>query len=316
MTVLVTGAAGFLGREVVARLQALGEEIHGADIKPGNSGSALIDVSSAEFTTVVEKIKPRVIVHLAGVQYLKSVPRPNRKKFFQDNVDMAKNLAKSIVEQQGIEQVVFVSSDMVYGKAGHSPISIHTQPAPIGPYGESKLLAEKVLTQAAAESGVQLAIFRPRLIAGAGRLGTLETLHKFMVRDFPVPIIGKGFNRYQFVSKNDVADAIFRSLKRKSNGVYNLGSEEPPAVRDLLSSAMRSMETKSRLIYLNPDIALFTLRILDTLGISPLSPEQFEIASLDRLLDTSDTTRDLGWQPSKTDLEMLLESFDYLSKRL
>lgn len=316
MTILVTGAAGFLGRELVAQLQAAGEEIHGVDVKADTSVLSQLDVSSAGFTSLVETIKPRAIVHVAGVQYLHPVPRFSRKKFFQANVDMAKNLAKSMREQQGIEQVVFVSSDMVYGKAGSSPISSQTLPAPIGPYGESKLLAEKVLTQAATECEVQLAILRPRLIAGAGRLGTLETLHKLMVRNLPVPIIGKGLNRYQFVSKTDVADAIVRSLKKKSSGIYNLGSEQPPLVKELLSSAMRSMGSRSKLLYLNQGVTVLTLRMLDVLGISPLSPEQFEIASLDRLLDTSATIRELGWRASKTDLEMLLESFDYLSERL
>jgi len=316
VTILVTGAAGFLGRELVEQLQAAGEEIHGVDTKSDDSVLSQLDVATPRFTSLVETIRPRVIVHVAGVQYLNPVPRRRRVKFFQANVEMAKTVAKSMLEQPGIEQVIFVSSDMVYGKAGSSPISSQTIPAPIGPYGESKLLAEKMLTQAANESGIHLVVFRPRLIAGAGRLGTLETLHKLMARNFPIPIIGKGLNRYQFVSKIDVADAIVRSIKRKSGGVYNLGSEEPPIVRDLLSRAMRSVGTRSKLVYLNQGVAIRTLRILDRLGISPLSPEQFEIASLDRLLDTSTTLRDLGWRATKTDLDMLLESFNYLSKRL
>jgi dTDP-glucose 4,6-dehydratase len=216
-------------------------------------------------------------------------------------------------ELSTLRQVVFVSTDMVYGKQSHSPVSSQAELSPIGHYGQSKLQAESILLQASLATGIPVTIFRPRLIAGAGRLGTLKRLHGLVSRNLPIPIIGKGLNQYQFIAKEDVAKAILLAIGTKSSRVYNLGSDDPPKVKDLLSNAIELVGSKSRLLHLNEFTSLKALRALDWLGLSPLSPEQFEIANLNCVLDTSETKRELGWQPTKSDLQILLESFDYLS---
>jgi dTDP-glucose 4,6-dehydratase len=313
MKLLITGASGFLGNEVAKQLGAIFKEVHGVDLVPGKFVSTQLDVASRDFSFFTQAVQPTNIVHLAGVQYLVPVPRSYRDSFFQANISMALNVAESMRKLATIRHVVFVSTDMVYGKTTDSPISRQSPLRPIGPYGRSKALAEDILLEASRETGVALTILRPRLIAGAGRLGTLEKLHNLITRDLPVPVIGDGLNQYQFVAKEDVAGAVALSIGKESRGIYNLGSDNPPSVNELLSSAIQFSGSKSSLLHLNRSLAIRALRFLDSMGISPLSPEQFEIASLNCILDTSETKGELGWQPSKSDIQMLLESFDYLS---
>jgi nucleoside-diphosphate-sugar epimerase len=110
------------------------------------------------------------------------------------------------------------------------------------------------------------------------------------------------------VSKQDVAKAIWSSLNLRAAGVFNLGSDNPPTVIELISSTIQSLHSRSLLLRIPNGPSLALLRFLDKFGMSPLSPEQFEIAGIDYVLDTSDTKARLQWEPTKSDFEILRES--------
>jgi dTDP-glucose 4,6-dehydratase len=307
MSIMVTGASGFLGREVCKLLEEKSIVVIRVD-KVAGPETHTLNVCSSAFQDLVRSTKPVGIIHLAGVQYLKPVKPKNRTAFFRENVDMARTLAKVSSEVESVSHVVFVSTDMVYGKVPRSPVATSLEPKPIGPYGHSKLAAEQILADSININHPVLTIFRPRLIAGSGRLGTLSTLGRLISVNLPVPIFGSGLNRYQLVSKQDVAKAIWNSLNLRAAGVFNLGSDNPPTVRDLISSTIRSLHSHSLMLRIPNGPSLALLRFLDKFGMSPLSPEQFEIAGLDYVLDTSDTKARLQWEPTKSDFEILRES--------
>jgi dTDP-glucose 4,6-dehydratase len=223
---------------------------------------------------------------------------------------MARSVGAAALKVDSVKQVVFVSTDMVYGRISRSPVTTSLTPIPIGPYGKSKLAAENSLTDSLNQTQKVLTIFRPRLIAGSGRLGTISILAKLISGNLPVPIFGRGDNRYQLISKKDVAVAIRNSVDLKRAGVYNLGSDNPPTVLDLISSAILVQRSRSIIVKIPNRLSLLLLRFLDKLGMSPLSPEQFEIAGIDYVLETSDTKSLLNWQPTKSDFEILRESLN------
>jgi dTDP-glucose 4,6-dehydratase len=179
---------------------------------------------------------------------------------------------------------------------------------PVGPYGASKLMAEQIFKALSAERNLALTIFRPRLIAGDGRLGTIAMLKFFIQRGLPVPIFGRGENRYQMVSKDDVASAIALALTKQKSGTFNLGSDDPPRVKDLISYVIAEMESRSKRVFVPNRLLTGLLKVADRLNFSPLSPEQFEIAGIEYVLDTSFTKSELGWSPTKSDQEILTES--------
>jgi dTDP-glucose 4,6-dehydratase len=309
MTIIVTGASGFLGREVCKIFEEKSIVVVKVD-KVGGPDVHKIDVCSLEFQNLIDNSKPETIIHLAGVQYLQPVRPRNRESFFAENVDMARSIGSAASQVKSVNQVVYVSTDMVYGKIFQSPVTTSLKPRPIGPYGNSKLSAEHILTDSLNQSQKVLTIFRPRLIAGSGRLGTISTLAKLISANLPVPIFGRGDNRYQLVSKKDVAVAIWNSVNLRRAGIFNLGSDNPPTVRDLISSTILFQRSRSIIVRIPNRFSLVLLRLLDKLGVSPLSPEQFEIAGIDYVLDTSDTKTLLDWQPTKSDFDILRESLN------
>jgi dTDP-glucose 4,6-dehydratase len=151
-------------------------------------------------------------------------------------------------------------------------------------------------------------IFRPRLILGAGRTGTITQLHKWIGTGFPVPIIGSGKNRYQFIAVGDVVSAIHKSLELRTSGVFNLGSDNPPRIEELIPLVIEKIKRKNLLIKLPARSTKTLLTFLDWLNVSPLVPEQFLIADQDFVLNTSKFKNYTGWKPERGDGEMLVEA--------
>jgi dTDP-glucose 4,6-dehydratase len=207
-----------------------------------------------------------------------------------------------------VKQFVMLSSDMVYGLPPARPLTECDEPRPIGPYGRSKLASERICAQARSR-GLRVTILRPRLIIGSGRLGVLRRLFDRIRLGRSVPIIGPGHQRYQMVSVSDVADACILAIQNPCDETLNLGSADPPTVRELLADVILRAGSRSRLLSLPRWMARAALWSLDAVRMAPLMPEQFCIADVDYVLDTTKAERVLGWRPRLTDADMLWSAY-------
>jgi dTDP-glucose 4,6-dehydratase len=199
---------------------------------------------------------------------------------------------------------------MVYGSKISSPVSEKTDTFPIGPYGLSKLKAEKILQRH--QNKFSLSILRPRLIIGPGRVGTIEKLAKLINSGLPVFVIGNGKNRYQFISVDDICSALNLLLVYGESGVFNIGSDDPPTVEELFENTFKRLGIRKRMLKVPSALALNLLELLDLLGYSPLAPEQFRLANLDYVLDTSMLKDKLGWKPKFRDDHLLAQALQPL----
>jgi dTDP-glucose 4,6-dehydratase len=180
---------------------------------------------------------------------------------------------------------------------------------PIGEYSASKMAIEDYCIAKRAE-GLRVSIFRPRLIIGPGRVGILGKLFHLIRLNLPVAMIGNGKNRYQMVSVFDCGSAAVHSAnKGVVNGEFNLGSADPPTVRQLLAEVIRQAGSKSMLIPTVAAPAKVLLRFLDRINLPVLVPEQFEIADHDYVVDIEPTIRMLDWKPLYGDQQMMNEAY-------
>jgi dTDP-glucose 4,6-dehydratase len=160
------------------------------------------------------------------------------------------------------------------------------------------------------EKGFNITIFRPRLIIGPGRLGILVKLFKLIDMNLPVPLIGSGKNPYQFISVFDCASAAAAAmLGGFPNREYNLGSDEPPAIKRLLGDLIADAGSRSILVPTPAFLVKATLTALDALNLPVMDPEQYLIADETCILDTSALKRDLGWKPMHRDEDMLKAAY-------
>ncbi len=311
--IVVTGGSGFLGSVLVERLLGEGYCVHNLDLMPARTEQERLTTSIVDITdqTAISRLSLPVgadFVHLAGRQYGTAVRRSIRERFFAEgNITGTRNVIE-LAKKFRATSFLFVSTDMVYGRPQASPVAIDHPRAPFGPYGASKVAAEDMLTSQ--DLPFRTVIFRPRLILGPGRFGLMAKLFAAIRGNMPVPMVGSGRNTYQMVSVFDCADAIVRGIQTETaRGVFNLGSRPGDPSKVMLRKLIRKVGSKSIVVPVPSPIIKPVLHMLDRVALSPLVPEQFEIADENYVLDISRTKTELGWEPVGDDAELMLAAY-------
>jgi dTDP-glucose 4,6-dehydratase len=313
---VITGGLGFTGRYLTEELVRRGDEIVVFDqerwdaAQPQGVRFVRGDITDPAALKGIGFKPGDVVHHLAARQFHGNVPHRARDPWFNAvNVEGTKHLLEAMHEG-GATELVFFSTDMVYGLPDCSPIPPSHPRRPLGPYGRSKCAAEDLIA-AGALRGLRATVFRPRLIVGAGRLGVLAKLFRLIEAGRPVPLIGDGRNRYQMVSVHDCVAAALRAVDAGlPAGPFNLGSQDPPTVRDLLQGLIDTVGSRSRLLPTPAGAVKLTLSLLDRVGLTLLHAEQYMIADRDCVLDVSETQARLAFTPLRGDREMLLAAYE------
>lgn len=312
---IITGGNGFLGKVLARKLTDQGREVVVFDIQPEPHAdlpkSAMFvsgDIRNENDLKRIPIDQDCVVYHLAARQFADAVPARGRDPWFEDvNVGGTSKLVDAM-RRAGGSNIVFFSTDMVYGKPLTCPVEPAHPRRPLGPYGRSKCKAEDLLHLA---SWLRPVVFRPRLIVGPGRLGILGKLFRLIRAGLPVPMVGSGDNRYQMVGVEDCALAAVMAVEAGfPTGPFNLGSASPPTTRELLEAVIQHAKSSSVLIPTPAKLLKPVLAGFDRVGMTLLHAEQFEIADLNVLLDTTATKASIGWEPTSSDLAMMIAAYD------
>ena len=112
-----------------------------------------------------------IVINMAANQYHTKVPRNREDYFFSTNYMGTKNVLE-VMEEKKCKRYIMFTTDMTYGKPQYLPIDIKHPQVPFGPYGQSKKACEEICREYR-KRGMNITIFRPRMINGPGRLGIL-----------------------------------------------------------------------------------------------------------------------------------------------
>lgn len=169
-TVLITGATGLLGRQVVKAFKQENWDVKGTGFSRADGNNILkVDLGSeSELTRALDDTKPQAVVHCAANRFPDKVdkdPEGTRKL----NIDASKSLAKLCAERDIV--VIYISTDYVFsGKEGEAPYEADAQTGPTNLYGQTKLDGEEAVLgeyKAAGKEGLAVVLRVPVLYGQA-----------------------------------------------------------------------------------------------------------------------------------------------------
>ena len=212
---LVTGASGFVGQALVARLAA--ERGHTVVAATRREGPALAGgvprrvlpalEASGDWGAALQGVD--VVVHLAArVHVMREQSRDPLAEFRRVNVQGSLALARQ-AQQAGVRRFVFVSSVKVHGEATPPgvPFRADDTPHPQDAYGQSKLEAETGLRELLRGSPTELVIVRPPLVYGPGVQANFRALVRAAALGWPLPL-GAVHNQRSFVALDNLVDLL------------------------------------------------------------------------------------------------------------
>ena len=265
MNILVTGGAGFIGKYLVESLLEKENIITIFDNfsnSTKNSVNYLIkkgvkivegDIRNYESIHNASKEKD-VVIHLAAkISVPESIKNP--KDTFEVNVDGTKNVI-SACKKNNVKKIIISSSAAVYGESTKDvKLTESSEKNPISPYGESKLRMEEEIKKFEKDNTINCVILRFFNIYGIGQsveyAGVITKFIEKIKKNQPLEIFGNGNQTRDFVSIEDVINAIYNSINFHKSGVYNIASGKTITIKEL-AQQMISISGKSiKINYLN-----------------------------------------------------------------
>lgn len=266
MAILVCGGAGYIGSHAVRALLNSKEEVivldnlqtgH-RDSVPENVKLLVGDLRDKEFLDkVFKENKIEGVIHFAA-DSLVGESMTNPGKYFENNVVGSLNLITAMKEN-GVDKIVFSSTAATYGEPENVPILESDKTLPTNPYGESKLIVEKMLKWYNMAYGLKYTVLRYFNVAGAYPTGEIGEDHKTETHLIPIILqvaLGKrekigiygddyptedGTCIRDYIHVMDLVDVHILAMNRLRAGgesrIYNLGNGEGFSVKEVIEVA-------------------------------------------------------------------------------
>ena len=227
--VLITGAKGFLGSEIVrqavaAQLPVRATDKYAGSITPDvdHRPADILDLSS--LNSVFRDVS--LVIHAAGLAHIFDKTQAVTAPFKAINEQGTANVARAAAEA-GVRHFILISSVSVYGPFTQGVYDESAPCRPEGPYAESKYQAEQRAIEIAQRSGMALTILRLATLYGEGDPGNVARLMRTIDRGRFI-WVGDGSNRKSLLYKGDAARAILAVLQQPASGINIYNVAAPP----------------------------------------------------------------------------------------
>lgn len=297
ISMLVTGANGFVGRVVCSTAISRGMDVRGcvrhtSKILAGIKGVAVGDVDdSTDWQQALAGCD--VVIHLAArVHVMKESAQDPLTEFRRINVLGTERLARSAV-YAGVKRLVYVSSVKVNGEETPNgrAYTEYDLADPQDPYGVSKYEAEQTLHRISKETGLEVVIVRPPLVYGAGVKGNFAQMIAVLAGGIPLPFASV-HNKRSLIYVGNLVDALILCATHPAavGQTYLVSDNEDISTPDLLVKLGTAMGKK-------PVLFSFPARLLKLAG--HLAGKADRVARLlgSLQVDSSKIQRELDWVP-------------------
>lgn len=285
--ILITGASGFLGRQLVARMS--GDELFRNQIRcfirrkeqEKYFGHYNIEVvrgdirNENDISKALEGVD--TVIHLAAL-----IKTPNDSDYYEVNLEGTKKLVKKSIEQK-VKRMIFVSSFQAREEFDTA-------------YGRSKRFAEDFIRR----SGIEWVILRPLMFYGKTDNKDLMHLVGF-IRKYPIiPIFGNGKYKLQPIHVDDIVEAILRSIKQKNirNVTFEIGGGSVVTMNGFVDLVCKFLNIRRIKLHLPIPLCKNIFKIQSTLSKrSLMNPRMFKYITYDKICDNSWVQKHLNLYP-------------------
>lgn len=306
MTVLVTGATGFIGQALARRLLTCGERVRVLARRPEKIAEAGLQVHEVYEGDITDAAAVERAVAGAGVVYAVAgtfrEPSLSDERYREVNV-AAVRLMMETARKHGTRRVVHCSTVGIHGNVAGAPANEDTPVRPDGIYETTKAEGDR-LALSYAKGGLEVVVVRPAPVYGPGDT-RLVKLFKLAARD-RVVLLGNGRPHYHMVFIDDLVEAfrLAGTVPGVSGEAFIVGGAERPTLEDLVRRIGRlTGHQRQRILKLpaGPILGLGDLceRVCRPLGLNPpIYRRRIEFFVNNRAYDIGKAERLLGYCPA------------------
>ncbi|KPK96969.1 MAG: epimerase [Omnitrophica WOR_2 bacterium SM23_72] len=318
MKILITGGSGFLGINLVRYF-----------FEKGINDIRTLDVADFDYPEKhrIEEVKGDIRNRGDVAKAMKDVwlvvntatalPLYKKKDIYSTNVQGTANLLEEAYKNN-VDRFIHISSTTVYGIPDHHPLYEDDKLEGVGDYGQAKIMAEEVCKEYR-QKGMCIPIIRPKSFIGPERLGVFALFYEWAKDGKNFPMIGSGNNRYQLLDVEDLCSAIFLCVikdRRIVNDTFNIGAKEFTTMKEDYQAVLNEAGYGKKLIPFPVYPAIWVLRILEFLHLSPLYKWIYETVCKDSFLSIEKAEKFLDFSPKYSNKEALIRNYQWYLKNL
>lgn len=296
--VLITGAAGFVGAKVVARMatdpefQVTGSDIRAPESVPAGVNFVALDLrNTAGINDLVAQVQPHAIVHLAAIV----VPPPGMSRETMRAIDVGGTEALLYAAvRHGVEQVVVTSSGAAYGYYADNPEWIDEDCAIRGneefPYAAHKREVEQILAMfRERHPELKQLILRPGTVLGPNVSNHITAI---FARKRLLGIRGAR-SPFVFIWVDDLVEIVVRGVRECKTGIYNVAGDGAMDLTEIAAVLGKPI------LWLPASLLWVALAVLQPLGLVPWGPEQLRFLRYRPVLNNHRLKHEFGYTPLK-----------------
>ena len=302
--VLVTGAAGFIGKSLIvelARDKSTNSEIVALDVRDVSSHDRLPsvtyvtgDIRDPALKDIFEKHRPRTVVHLASVVAVGGDPQRD----WEIDVLGTKNVLLASLNA-GVEHLIVTSSGAAYGYHADNPVPLSEDDPLRGnedfPYARNKREVEEMLTEwHELYPALEQTVFRPCTVLGPTTNNQITAMFE---RPVVMGLTGTS-TPFSLIADTDVVDALVRAVRHPKPGIYNLSSDGFLSLRDIASLNHKPY------FAIPPALLKAALWLLHALRVTELTPGNVKFIQYRPVLSNEKLKSEFGFTPQHNAAEV------------
>lgn len=285
---LFTGASGFLGNNIRSILEEK-YDVHTLGLTDNDD----IKINLAKEIPSINSHYD-IVLHACGKAHVLPRTEAEKQAFYDVNYQGTVNLCAALEKVGAPKSLIFISTVAVYGCEYGDMITEAHPLEGTSPYAESKIMAEKYLTEWCTKNGVKLGILRPSLLAGKNAPGNLGALVNGIKKGFYMDIAG-GKVVKSILMAEDIARLV--PLVVEKGGIYNVCDTRQPSYGEISMSIAKQL-CKGKPLSIPYWMAWCMAKVGDLLGSkAPFNTYKLEKMTKSLTFSNEKARRELGWEP-------------------